>query len=41
MKAFLASLLVLMVVSVVAYVALDRMGMSSSEVFSSDSVRLN
>lgn len=41
MKAFLASLVVLAVVSVAAYVVLLRTEMSSSNVYSSNSVRLN
>ncbi len=41
MKAFVASLLVLTAVSVAAYVTLDQIGMSASEVYSSNSVRLN
>lgn len=41
MKAFMASLLVLMVVSVAAYVALTQTEMSASDVYSTDSVRLN
>lgn len=41
MKTFLTSLLVLAGVSVAAYVALDQQQMSASDVYTSDSVRLN
>lgn len=41
MKAFVASLVVLMVVSVGAYVVLDQQKMSASDIYSSNSVRLN
>lgn len=41
MKAFLASLLVLAVVGVAAFLVLDQQKMSSAEVYSSNSVRLN
>ena len=41
MKAFIASLVVLMVVSVGSYIVLDQQKMSSSDIYSSNSVRLN
>lgn len=41
MKAFVASLLVIMGVSVAAYVILDQLDMSSADVYSTNSVQLN
>ena len=41
MKAFVASLLVLMGISVIAAVALESASLSSADKFSSDNVRLN
>ena len=40
MKAFIAACIVVVCVSVVAAFALDSLGMSSSNVYSTDSVRL-
>ena len=41
MKAFLAALMVLMAVSAAAYVGLNQLERSSSDVYSTNSVRLN
>ena len=41
MKAFIASLLMLMGISVIAAVALETMSVSSADKFSTDSVRLD